>query len=70
LKRIPRELQSNRIRKEMTDDDALLVALIDNELDESSRQALLACLAADEQLRRREVREGLEPFFAAKDRQR
>jgi anti-sigma factor RsiW len=37
----------------MTDDDAELVALIDNELDESSRNALLARLAADEQLRRR-----------------
>jgi anti-sigma factor RsiW len=37
----------------MTDDDAELVALIDNELDESSRNALLARLAADEGLRRR-----------------
>jgi anti-sigma factor RsiW len=35
----------------MTDEDAELVALIDNELDEGSRGALLARLAADEQLR-------------------
>jgi anti-sigma factor RsiW len=37
----------------MSDDDAELVALIDNELDESRRTALLARLAADEQLRQR-----------------
>jgi anti-sigma factor RsiW len=37
----------------MSDDDAELVALIDNELDETSRNALLARLAADEQLQRR-----------------
>ena len=37
----------------MADDDAELVALIDNELDEGSRTALLARLAADEGLRRR-----------------
>ncbi len=37
----------------MFDDDAQLVALIDNELDESSRSALLARLAADERLRQR-----------------
>ncbi len=37
----------------MTEDDAELVALIDNELDEGSRNVLLARLAADEQLRRR-----------------
>jgi anti-sigma factor RsiW len=37
----------------MTDDDAELVALIDNELDDSSRTALLARLAADERLRYR-----------------
>jgi anti-sigma factor RsiW len=37
----------------MSDDDAELVALIDNELDETSENALLARLAADEQLRRR-----------------
>ena len=37
----------------MSDDDAELVALIDNELDDSSRTALLARLAADERLRHR-----------------
>jgi anti-sigma factor RsiW len=37
----------------MADDDAQLVALIDNELDDSNRTALLARLAADEGLRRR-----------------
>ena len=37
----------------MTDEDAELVALIDNELDESSRGPLLARLAADERLRQR-----------------
>jgi anti-sigma factor RsiW len=37
----------------MFDDDAQLVALIDNELDNSSKTALLARLAADEGLRRR-----------------
>jgi anti-sigma factor RsiW len=37
----------------MTDDDAELVALIDNELEESRRTALVARLAADEGLRRR-----------------
>jgi anti-sigma factor RsiW len=37
----------------MADDDAELVALIDNELDESRRTALLARLAADEPLRQR-----------------
>jgi hypothetical protein len=37
----------------MTDDDAELVALIDNELDDSSKTALLARLAADERLRHR-----------------
>ena len=37
----------------MSDDDAELVALIDNELDESPRTALLARLAADERLRQR-----------------
>jgi anti-sigma factor RsiW len=37
----------------MSDDDAELVALIDNELDESSRTALLARLAANETLRQR-----------------
>jgi anti-sigma factor RsiW len=37
----------------MSDDDAELVALIDNELEESRRTALLARLAADEGLRQR-----------------
>src|SRR5215472_15465038 len=37
----------------MTDDDAELVALIDNELDHISRAALLARLDADESLRQR-----------------
>ncbi len=37
----------------MTDEDAELVALIDNELDEGSRGALLARLATDERLRQR-----------------
>jgi anti-sigma factor RsiW len=37
----------------MADDDAELVALIDNELDEGSRVALLARLEADERLRQR-----------------
>ena len=37
----------------MADDDAQLVALIDNELDDSNRTALLARLAADEGLRQR-----------------
>jgi anti-sigma factor RsiW len=37
----------------MSNDDAELVALIDNELDEGARTALLARLAADDQLRQR-----------------
>jgi anti-sigma factor RsiW len=37
----------------MADEDAELVALIDNELDEASRSALLARLATDERLRQR-----------------
>ena len=37
----------------MPDDDAELVALIDNELDDSNRTALLARLAADDGLRQR-----------------
>src|ERR1700722_15630181 len=37
----------------MADDDAELVALIDNELDENRRTALSARLAADERLRQR-----------------
>jgi anti-sigma factor RsiW len=37
----------------MTDDDAELVALLDNELDEDRKGALLARMAADEELRAR-----------------
>src|SRR5271157_5655710 len=37
----------------MTDDDAELVALIDNELDENRKSALLARLETDERLRER-----------------
>jgi anti-sigma factor RsiW len=53
----------------MTDDDAELVALIDNELEESSRAALLARLATDERLRRRyeELRQTGAPLAAAFD---
>jgi anti-sigma factor RsiW len=53
----------------MSDDDAELVALIDNELDESSRTALLARLAADERLRLRyeELREAGAPLAASFD---
>ncbi len=53
----------------MTDDDAELVALIDNELEESRRTALLARLAADEQLRLRyeELREAGAPLAASFD---
>jgi anti-sigma factor RsiW len=53
----------------MTDDDAELVALIDNELDDTSRAALLARLAADEGLRRRydELRQTGAPLGAAFD---
>ena len=53
----------------MTDDDAELVALIDNELDESSRTALLARLAADERLRQRyeELRQTSAPLTASLD---
>jgi anti-sigma factor RsiW len=45
-------------------DDAALVALIDNELDESTTKALLARLATDERLRRRcdELREAGAPI--------
>jgi len=48
----------------MADEDAELVALIDNELEESRRNALLARLAADEGLRRRynELREAGAPI--------
>ena len=53
----------------MTDDDTELVALIDNELDESARRALLARLAADEGLRERydELRQTSAPIGAAFD---
>jgi anti-sigma factor RsiW len=53
----------------MTDDDAELVAFIDNELDENRRSALQARLAADEQLRRRydELREAGAPIAASLD---
>ncbi len=53
----------------MTDDDAELVALIDNELEESRRTALLARLAADERLRLRyeELREAGAPLAASFD---
>jgi len=51
----------------MTDEDAELVALIDNELDEGSRGPLLARLAADERLRRRydELRTAGAPIAAS-----
>ena len=53
----------------MSDDDAELVALIDNELDESRRTALLARLAADERLRQRyeEFRQTGAPLAASLD---
>jgi anti-sigma factor RsiW len=53
----------------MTDDDAELVAFIDNELDENRSGALLARLAQDEQLRRRyyELREAGAPIAASLD---
>jgi anti-sigma factor RsiW len=53
----------------MSNDDAELVALIDNELDESRRTTLLARLAADEQLRQRydELREAGAPIAASLD---
>jgi anti-sigma factor RsiW len=53
----------------MSDDDAELVALIDNELDESRRTALLARLAADERLRERyeEFRQTGAPLAASLD---
>jgi anti-sigma factor RsiW len=51
------------------DDDAELAALIDNELDEDRRSALLARLAADGELRRRydELREAGAPIAASLD---
>lgn len=53
----------------MTVDDAQLVALIDNELDEEAKGRLLAQLAADEGLRRRyeALREAGAPFSATLD---
>jgi hypothetical protein len=53
----------------MTDDDAELVALIDNELERSSRTALLARLAADERLRQRyeELRQTTSPLTTSLD---
>src|SRR5271163_3864688 len=53
----------------MPDDDAVLVALIDNELDESRRTAPLARLAADERLRQRyeEFRQTGAPLAASLD---
>ncbi len=53
----------------MSDDDAELVALIDNELDESRKTALLARLAADEQLRQRyeELRQTGAPLATSLD---
>jgi anti-sigma factor RsiW len=53
----------------MSDDGAELVALIDNELDGSRKTALLARLAADEQLRQRyeELRQTGGPLAASLD---
>ena len=53
----------------MSDDDAELVALIDNELDDSNRTALLARLAADDGLRKRyeELRRTGAPLVASLD---
>jgi anti-sigma factor RsiW len=53
----------------MSDDDAELVALIDNELDEGRRTALLARLAADDGLRQRyeELRRTGAPLAASLD---
>jgi anti-sigma factor RsiW len=54
----------------MADDDPELVALIDNELDESRRTALWARLAADERLRKRyeELRQTGAPLAASLDK--
>src|ERR1700744_6367013 len=51
----------------MSDDDAELVALIDDELDESRKTAILARLAADEDLRQRynELRQTSAPLAAS-----
>ncbi len=53
----------------MTDDDAVLVALIDNELDENRKKALLARLETDERLRERyeALRETGAPIAASFD---
>ena len=53
----------------MSDDDAELVALIDNELDESRRTVLSARLATDERLRQRyeELRQTGAPLAASFD---
>ncbi len=53
----------------MTDDDAELVALIDNELDENRKSALLARLETDERLRARyeSLRETRAPIAASFD---
>ncbi len=53
----------------MTDDDADLVALIDNELDEPRKSALLARLEADGELRERyeALRETGAPIAASFD---
>jgi anti-sigma factor RsiW len=53
----------------MPDDDSDLVALIDNELDDSRRTALLARLAADDGLRQRyeEFRQTGAPLAASLD---
>jgi anti-sigma factor RsiW len=53
----------------MSDDDAELVALIDNELDESRRTALLGRLAGDTRLRERyeELRQTSAPLAAMLD---
>ena len=53
----------------MTDDDAELVALIDNALDAASRAALVARLAADERLRQRyeELQQTTAPLAASFD---
>ncbi len=53
----------------MSEDDAELVALIDNELDDSRRNALIARLAADEELRQRydQLRQTSAPLAASFD---
>src|SRR5580658_6599333 len=53
----------------MADEDAEIVALLDNELDKDATASLLARLAADEALRNRyeELREARAPIVAAFD---